>query len=108
MKNRNQSGKFSTSDLPTAAFLAAGGFEFLGTTESGARVAFEFGTTAEGKNPADGARDYLNNAPVPARTFADALAHFKNVLRDRRDFSSPPQTNKTNTGDFMHGRASRN
>src|SRR5262245_18456503 len=104
--NKNQSSKLSTSDLPTAAFLAASGFEFLGTAESGARVAFEFGPTGDGRSPAEGARDYLNNDMVPARGFADALAHFKNVLRDRRDFSSS-QPNMTNTGDQLYGRSPR-
>ena len=102
----NQSTKFSTSDLPTAAFLAATGYEFLCTIESGARVAFCFGPTVTGKDPADGVREYFNNAPVPARAFAESMVHFKNFLRDRRDFSSfPPNT--TNTGDPSHAHGKR-
>jgi len=105
--NTNQSVRFSTSDLSTAAYLHASGFEFIGIVESGARVAFEFGPNTSGKSAVDGTRDYLNNAMVPARAFADSLAHFKNVLRDRRDFSSSTRVNRTSTGDYQYGPRSR-
>jgi hypothetical protein len=63
------------ADLHCAAFVLARGFPLLGLQRSGKRYLFEFASGA-----VEAAQEYAENAPIPARDYADAISRLKNSL----------------------------
>jgi hypothetical protein len=63
------------ADLHCAAFVLARGFPLLGLERSGKRYLFEFAPEA-----VEAAHEYAENALIPARDYADAIARLKNSL----------------------------
>jgi hypothetical protein len=78
-------GEYLESDLNQAAYLMARGFRFLGVRESGhgGRFLFCFEDAARSS-----VSDYINDGPIPARSFAAAITNLKTQLyaaKERRD-----------------------
>jgi hypothetical protein len=76
---------YLANDLDTAAFLAAHHFKFLGLEETAldpSHFVFKF-SDPEGKGP-EAALSFINDAPVPAKSFTDARRHFIGLLKRQK------------------------
>ena len=70
--------EFQTSDLSLAAFLLSRGHALLNVgTVGGGRKVFHFPPDVH-----EEARTFYQNAPVPARAFANALRDLKALIRE--------------------------
>ena len=78
MTMRVHATDFETSDLSLAAFLLSRGHALLDVgTVGGGRKVFHFPPEVH-----EEARAFYQNAPVPARAFANALRDLKALIRE--------------------------
>lgn len=88
METTMETQTYLEHDLHRAAFVLARGFPLLGLQRNGKRFLFEFALDAE-----QAAHEYAEDAVIPARAYASAIARLKDQLYEAK-FKEEVQRNE--------------